>query len=67
MVNVSFRCIKSVVAYPSIFVGCPLFDNLLSSVNNKGFAKIKIGIARGKKNYDKRNDIKNRDNQIEKQ
>jgi len=31
-------------------------------INNNGFAKVKIGIARGKKNYDKRNDIKDRDN-----
>ena len=31
-------------------------------INNRGLAKVKIGIARGKKNYDKRNDIKDRDN-----
>ncbi len=30
-------------------------------INEKGLAKIEIGIARGKKNYDKRDDIAKRD------
>jgi len=29
--------------------------------NSKGFAKIEIGLAKGKKNVDKRNTIKERD------
>ena len=31
-------------------------------VNEKGFAKIRIALARGKKLYDKRENIKDRDN-----
>ena len=30
-------------------------------VNNRGFAKIEIGLGKGKKEYDKREDIKQRD------
>jgi SsrA-binding protein len=30
-------------------------------INNKGLAKIKLALAKGKKNYDKREDIKKRD------
>jgi len=29
--------------------------------NERGFAKIQIGLAKGKKNYDKRHDLKERD------
>ena len=32
---------------------------------NKGLIKLSIGICKGKKNYDKRNDIKDRDNKRE--
>jgi len=32
--------------------------------NEKGFAKVKIALAKGKKLYDKRETIKNRDNKI---
>ncbi len=31
-------------------------------INNKGFAKVDIALARGKKTHDKRHDIKERDN-----
>ena len=34
-------------------------------INHRGFAKIKIALAKGKKIYDKRNDIKKRDQQRE--
>lgn len=30
-------------------------------INDKGFAKLEIGLARGRKNYDKRNLLKERD------
>lgn len=30
-------------------------------INNKGLAKLEIGIARGKKNYDKRNSLKEKE------
>ena len=30
-------------------------------INEKGLAKLEIGVARGKKNYDKRDDIAKRD------
>ena len=33
-------------------------------INEKGFAKIRISLARGKKLYDKRENIKDRDNKI---
>lgn len=34
-------------------------------VNDRGFAKLEIGLAQGKKNYDKRETIKDRDVKIE--
>ena len=34
-------------------------------VNNRGFAKVLIGLAQGKKNYDKRETLKDRDSKIE--
>lgn len=34
-------------------------------VNDRGYAKIVIAIARGKAQYDKRHDIKDRDNKRE--
>ena len=54
------RKIKEEIQTPGITIA-----PLSIFINNKGFAKIKIGIARGKKNYDKRNDIKDRDNERE--
>jgi len=33
-------------------------------INDKGFAKLKIALARGKKLYDKRETIKDRENKI---
>ena len=30
-------------------------------INEKGLAKLEVGVARGKKNYDKREDIAKRD------
>jgi SsrA-binding protein len=39
---------------------------LVLYINNKNFAKIKIAIAKGKKIYDKRETIKERDYQREK-
>ena len=32
-------------------------------VNDKGYAKLRISLAQGKKLYDKRNTLKDRDNQ----
>ena len=37
--------------------------NLL--INEKGFAKLEIGLGKGKKTYDKRETIKKRDSDIE--
>ena len=34
-------------------------------INEKGFAKLEIGLGKGKKNYDKREAIKKRDSDIE--
>lgn len=34
-------------------------------INNKGLIKILIGVCKGKHNYDKRNDIKDKDNKRE--
>jgi len=34
-------------------------------INQKGFAKLEIGVGRGKKLYDKREDIKKRESKIE--
>jgi len=34
-------------------------------VNNRGFAKVLIGLAQGKKIYDKRETLKDRDSKIE--
>lgn len=34
-------------------------------INEKGFAKMEIGLAKGKKNYDKRETIKNREHERE--
>ncbi|MBC6401409.1 MAG: SsrA-binding protein SmpB [Ekhidna sp.] len=34
-------------------------------INNRGFAKLEIALARGKKLYDKRNDIKKKDHKRE--
>ena len=31
-------------------------------INNKGLAKVKIALAKGKRQYDKREDIKKKDN-----
>ena len=34
-------------------------------INDRGLIKIEIGVCKGKKLYDKRNDIKDRENKIE--
>ncbi len=34
---------------------------MLLFVNDRGFAKLEIGLCRGKKNYDKRETLKDRD------
>lgn len=54
------RKIKEEIQTPGITIA-----PLSIFINNRGLAKVKIGIARGKKNYDKRNDIKDRDNERE--
>jgi len=36
-------------------------DNPVKLYFKKGFAKIELGVAKGKKEYDKREDIKTRD------
>ena len=58
---------KEIISFKSKLSSAPLTRIPLECYNSHGFVKLKIGLARGKKQYEKREKIKRRDMERETQ